>query len=114
MRCLVAKLADVPEGQGTAVEAAGYSVVLFRIGPHVHALRNRCPHAGAPLSIGRLRGRELTCAWHGWAFDVTTGESFPRNPPFDITTYPVTIEAGDIWLELPEHSGPEDQPTATP
>lgn len=101
MRYCVAQLADLPAHKGTSVEVAGLRIALFRQGARVYALRDRCPHAGAPLSIGRLRGQELTCAWHGWTFDVTTGDSLPRNPPFDITTYPVTIAGQDVWLEIP-------------
>lgn len=102
MRVRVATVSALPEGRGTAVVIADQAIVLFRLGERVHALRDRCPHAGAPLSIGRLQGTELTCAWHGWAFDVTTGESLPRNPPFDVLTYPVTIVGDDVFVELPD------------
>ena len=102
MRVRVALLAELPEGKGKAIEASGHALVLFRVGSRVHAVRDRCPHAGAPLSIGRLQGTELTCAWHGWTFDVTTGESIPHNPAFDAATYPVTIDDDGVWVDLPE------------
>src|SRR3989338_4022964 len=101
MRIRVATFAELPEGKGRAVDVDGHSVALFRVGPSVYALRNRCSHAGAPLSIGHLRGRELTCAWHGWVFDVTTGESIPSNPPFDVPSYPLTIAGGEVYVEVP-------------
>ena len=101
MRVRVAKLAELAPNKGVSVMVGALSLVLFRRGERVYALRNRCPHAGAPLSIGRLRGTELTCAWHGWMFDVTTGECLPKNPPFAVPTYPVTIQADDVLVELP-------------
>jgi nitrite reductase (NADH) small subunit len=48
-------------------------VVLARVEGHVFALEDRCPHLGGPLSRGVLRGRHLTCPWHGWVIDVPTG-----------------------------------------
>ena len=98
----VAAVDDVPERRGLPVQIGEHAVVLFRIGSQVHALRDRCPHAGAPLNIGRLCGIELTCARHGWTFDVTTGESIPHDPLFDIPRYAVTITAGAVFLEIPD------------
>jgi len=102
MRIRVAKLAELAPNKGAAVTVGDLALVLFRSGERVYALRNRCPHAGAPLSIGRLRGTELTCAWHGWMFDVTTGECLPKNPPFDVPSYPVAIQGEDVFVDLPE------------
>ena len=85
-----------------SVQAGGQAVVLFRLGSRVYALRDCCPHAGAPLSLGRVCGTALTCARHGWVFDVTTGESIPHNPPFDVPMYPVTIEGETVFLDLPD------------
>jgi phenylpropionate dioxygenase-like ring-hydroxylating dioxygenase large terminal subunit len=42
--------------------------VIWRDGSGLHALTDRCPHRGYPLSQGRLRGAELECAYHGWRF----------------------------------------------
>ena len=97
----VATLQEVPEGRGRAVTANQQRLVLFRVGSQIYALRDRCSHAGAPLSIGRLRGTEVTCAWHGWVYDVTTGESLPHNPPFDIQTHAVKIEGEMIYVDVP-------------
>ena len=105
MRYRIAKLRDLPpEGQGKSFDVAGTHVALFRRGPRVYALRDRCPHAGAPLSIGHLTGQELMCAWHGWTFDVTTGESLPHHPPFDVQTFAVTIEGEDVVIAVPDPS----------
>jgi nitrite reductase (NADH) small subunit len=38
----------------------------------------RCPHRGAPLELGGVVDGELVCPWHGWRFDVDTGNC-PRN-----------------------------------
>ena len=36
----------------------------------VAAFADECPHRGAPLSLGRLEGEELVCAFHGWRFGL--------------------------------------------
>jgi nitrite reductase/ring-hydroxylating ferredoxin subunit len=71
----VAALRDVPDGGCLAVEWAGVSLVLVRRGEVVTAMENRCPHAGAPLSEGFVAGPTITCAWHGFTFDLDTGRS---------------------------------------
>ena len=38
------------------------------------ALRDACPHRGMPLNCGRFDGENLECGYHGWQFDVHTGQ----------------------------------------
>ncbi len=47
----------------------GTPVVVFRAAGEVAALVDRCPHRNVPLSLGRVRGAHLQCAYHGWEFD---------------------------------------------
>ena len=45
-------------------------LVLFRgAGGAPSAFVDRCPHRNAPLSLGRKKGAELECGYHGWRFD---------------------------------------------
>jgi nitrite reductase/ring-hydroxylating ferredoxin subunit/catechol 2,3-dioxygenase-like lactoylglutathione lyase family enzyme len=53
--------------------ADGRRVVVANVEGQLFALEDRCPHLGGPLSTGVLRGRTITCPWHGWGVDVTTG-----------------------------------------
>ncbi len=71
----VASLTDLPDGQMMRVTAPhlGY-VLLHRRGAHVFAWPDRCPHLNAPLSQGRLHDGVVTCPWHGWHLDLTTGK----------------------------------------
>ena len=95
----VAALADVPEGGCLAVEVSGCPVVLIRQGSAVSALENRCPHAGAPLSEGFLEGGRLTCSWHGWTFDATTGASLD-DPSLGVPAHSVRIDGGEVFVKL--------------
>jgi nitrite reductase/ring-hydroxylating ferredoxin subunit len=83
------------------VELNGVPVALSRVGHAVYACRDVCAHRGAPLSEGKLSGTRLTCPWHGWMYDVRTGQcTFPGRGAA-VPTYPVRITDGQVWVDLP-------------
>jgi phenylpropionate dioxygenase-like ring-hydroxylating dioxygenase large terminal subunit len=47
----------------------GTPVVVFRTASGTAAFVDRCPHRNVPLSLGKVRGERLQCAYHGWEFD---------------------------------------------
>jgi len=67
---------ELPEGSIREHRPADGSprVALANVGGQVFAFEDRCPHLGAPLSRGAMRGRTLVCPWHAWMIDVPTGE----------------------------------------
>jgi nitrite reductase/ring-hydroxylating ferredoxin subunit len=97
----VASLAEVPEGKPTLVEAEGTPVVLVRVGDSVYACSDVCTHQGGPLSEGKLSGTRLTCPWHGWMFDVRTGDCVMPSRGGAVPRYPTRVdETGGVWVEL--------------
>jgi nitrite reductase (NADH) small subunit/3-phenylpropionate/trans-cinnamate dioxygenase ferredoxin subunit len=99
-RFTVAKLADVPPGQCLSVEAGKITVALCNLGGTVYALDNACPHAGGPLGEGFIEGECVECPWHGWRYNVKTGER-PANPAIKVDCFPVHIEGDSIQVEIP-------------
>ncbi len=91
-RHVVARVDDFPDRAIRRVEVAGKALCLMRRGEAFFALADRCPHGGAPLSGGRFTGtvesdgpgsyrmcrmdEMLKCPWHGWEFDIRTGQSW--------------------------------------
>ena len=71
----VGEVADVPPGSGKCVEVNGRQIALFNVGGTFHAIDNTCLHRGGPLAEGELDGTVVTCPWHGWQYDVTTGQN---------------------------------------
>lgn len=69
----IATLAECPPGRSIERLAGGRMVAVANVEGVLHALDGLCPHQGGPLGTGRLCGTVLTCPWHGWQFDVTTG-----------------------------------------
>lgn len=96
----VARLDDLPAGRPLLVETQGARVVLSRVHDDVFACSDRCTHQGGPLSEGRLYGTRLSCAWHGWTFDLASGTCLAPAGAGPIAIYPVTIEAGEVWIEV--------------
>lgn len=96
-----AALADLEPGRPRLVELGATRVVLARVGDAVYACGDVCAHRGGPLSEGTLSGGRLACPWHGWMYDVRTGQcTFPARGG-SVPSYPVRIDAGEIWIDLP-------------
>lgn len=65
---------DVPPGAAVEVVAAGRIFAVYNVDGVIRVLDGICPHAGGPLGKGTLNGSIVTCPWHGWQFDVATGQ----------------------------------------
>ncbi len=64
-------------------------------------MSDTCPHAGASLCEGELAGEVLTCPRHGSQFRVTDGARARGPADLDLQTFPVVVEAGEAFVELP-------------
>lgn len=94
-----AKKGEIPAETGKSVEVKGHEIALFQVGGKVYAVHHVCPHQGGPLSEGGLEGEVVTCPWHGWSFNVTTGEC-TFNPAIKQETFKVKEEGEDIFVEV--------------
>jgi nitrite reductase (NADH) small subunit len=87
---------EIPAGGGRAFEVNGVEIALFNDGGEFRALSNSCPHRGAPLDAGLLRGGKVYCPWHCFDFDLKTG-ACGAVEGLDVETYEVKVE-GDAVL----------------
>lgn len=90
---------EIPVNQGKLVHCADKDVAIFNIAGVFYAIDNGCPHRGAPLAEGDVKGTIVTCPWHAWEFDVTTGKS-PVNAAACVKTYPCKVEGSDILVQV--------------
>lgn len=95
----VASLSELPEDAGKEVVAENRVIALFRVGDAVHAIDGICLHAGGPIAKGTLAGTVVTCPWHGWQYDVTTGEHC-LNKTLCTTSFPVDVRGDDVFVRL--------------
>jgi nitrite reductase/ring-hydroxylating ferredoxin subunit len=107
-RHVVAPLSCFPAGTRRIVEVGGQSIGVFNINGAFFALRNQCPHQGAPLCLGRIKGLNqstrpyeisygrddeiIKCPWHGWEFEIASGRSVFNPHKVRVPTYEVTVE----------------------
>ncbi len=86
----------------------GKQIAVFAAGDAVYACNNRCPHEGYPLREGVLDGDcVLTCNWHGWKFDLRTGENLLQGDRLRI--YPTKIVDGTVWVDVSDPPPAERQ-----
>ena len=98
----IADLSGLPPGTCRSVELRDAGVALFNVEGDIFALDNTCPHAGGPLGEGTLEGPIVTCPWHGWKFNVCTGQWLKTpNPRWMVPKYPVRVVDGAIQITLP-------------
>lgn len=95
----VAKLVDLPPGTAREFQADGKLVALFNVDGKVYCLDNVCLHRGGPLGQGSLDAKTVTCPWHGWQYDVTTGAAV-MNPSIQVKQYGVKVEGDDIEVDV--------------
>ena len=95
----VAKVNDIPPGQGKTVQVAGKNIALFNVDGSFYAVDDTCLHRGGPLGEGELTGHLVTCPWHGWKYDVRTGISI-TNPAAQVNCYETKVEGEDLSISL--------------
>ena len=109
-RYVVARAADIPVGGRQVVTIRGRQIVLFNVKGEYRAFLNRCPHKGAELCYGVLvglvegdevgefrysrQGEMLRCPYHGWEFDLKTGQSYCDPDSVKVRQYNIEIEDG--------------------
>lgn len=95
----VAGTEDLKPGQSMVAEVNGKSLAVFNVDGQFHVIDNTCVHRGGPLGEGELEANVVTCPWHGWQFNVTTGACV-NNPSAQVQTYPVQVEGTDVKVLL--------------
>lgn len=93
--------AELPApGEAREFEVGERVICVANVNGECSALDNVCPHRGGPLGQGMIEGDKIVCPWHGWQFDARTG-AVSHAPDRRITTYPLTVEGEDVYVEIP-------------
>lgn len=94
-----AKQEEIPAGTIREVHVAGKAIALAHVEDKFYALENTCLHRGGPIGQGELKGGVVTCPWHGWQYQVSTGK-VTFNPEMSLKTYPVEVRGEEIWVDV--------------
>jgi nitrite reductase (NADH) small subunit len=109
--------ADFPLGEFRIMDIAGHSIGVIRLADGaIHAIRNHCPHKGAPVCRGIVGGtwppsapgelaytqpgEVLICPWHGYEYDIRTGRELFREVPTVLRKFPVAVENGRVLVTV--------------
>ena len=97
--CKIDELPPTGDG-GKEFVVAGHVLAVFRCADgQLRAIDGMCAHQGGPLAQGKLDDRCLTCPWHGWQYDITTGQNLLTHKKM-LETYSLKICDGQVWIEL--------------
>lgn len=97
----IADESDLPDGGRLCASADGRALVVLRVGDEIYAIANQCPHAGRPLEEGEVRGKTITCPYHGYAYNLRTGANLDH-PEFEppVPTYKTRVEGGKVQVAV--------------
>jgi len=90
---------EIPAGHIREFAVEGKSIALANVDGTFHAINNTCIHRGGPLGSGEMNGKVVTCPWHGWQYDVTTGK-LGINPTVGVDCYQVEVRGDDIFVNI--------------
>ncbi len=116
-RFVVAAAGEIAPGTSKLVTIAGRDVGVFNLDGAYYALLSKCPHEGAPLCKGKIVRRVesdgpgqyrlvpgsemIRCPWHGWQYDIRTGQSWCDPDNIALRRYAVTVEPGEAIARGP-------------
>lgn len=117
-RIEVGPAADFEDGETRIIEVGRAEVGVIKADGEFYALRNQCPHQGGPACEGLVEPRLVgewdgpgervqqhysddyivSCPWHGWSFDLETGEHI-GDDSYVLPSYDVVIEDGTVFVK---------------
>jgi 3-phenylpropionate/trans-cinnamate dioxygenase ferredoxin subunit len=116
-RHVVAAVGEIAPGGHKVATLSGREIVVYNVHDEYFALINRCPHEGAALCYGPVvprfvsrrpgeyhlerHGEMLRCPWHGWEFDIRTGQSWCHPDSVKARSYPVEVVPGEALVKGP-------------
>ncbi|MEJ2230863.1 MAG: Rieske 2Fe-2S domain-containing protein [Nitrospirales bacterium] len=95
----VSKLEDIPKGKGRVIKVEGKKLAIFRIDDRCFAINDICPHQGASLGKGTLKGFVVSCPWHHQQFDIRSGFG-PDGGGYCVVSYDVMVDKGNVFVCL--------------
>lgn len=112
----IGKVSEFTTNKCHIINIKGRSIAIYRSKETFYAVRNRCPHKGAEICKGDFRGTMLpsnpnelnygleeqvvVCPWHGYEFDVKTGNALFNLTKLKLKTYDVYQKNGELYIKI--------------
>ena len=95
------RIDEIPADRGWPVRVGTRSIAVFRAGDRLIAVDNACRHLGNPIDDGFVEVACLTCPWHGWRYDLRTGDHLTLlGHRAGLRVYPVRTEGDDVLIDV--------------
>jgi nitrite reductase (NADH) small subunit len=91
---------DLPApGEAKEFSCGEKTICVANVNGVYSAMDNICLHRGGPLGQGMIENGKVVCPWHGWAWDLKTGEA-AQNAGARIAVYPLKMDNGNVLAEI--------------
>ena len=120
-RFVAGPLASFPPGSSKRIDVDGRAIAVFNVDGSLYGLRDICPHQGAALSQGVVircitadgpgeyelhpEQKFVRCPWHGWEYDLASGQSWSEPEHSRVRPFRVSVEPGRALLDSEAESG---------
>jgi nitrite reductase (NADH) small subunit len=95
------KLASLPPGSVMEFMSGEQPYAICNWGGTVTALNGVCPHRGGPLGQGIVEGAKIVCPWHGWEFDLATGNN-EYTPNLSVSSFELKVDGESVYARIRE------------
>ncbi|HTQ39653.1 MAG TPA: Rieske 2Fe-2S domain-containing protein [Pirellulales bacterium] len=102
----VAELDQLRPGTRKLCSVDDRRIALFNLNGTIYAIDNHCTHRDGPVGAGQLNDTVITCPWHGWQFNVATGQCLEPGGK-NLRQYPVSVEGNVVLIDFVEAASPE-------
>ncbi|MBX6743274.1 MAG: non-heme iron oxygenase ferredoxin subunit [Acetobacteraceae bacterium] len=97
----VAALSDLSLEAPLGVRIGDLQIAVVKLEDGVYAINDVCTHEYALLSEGFCEEGRIECPLHQACFDVRTGKVLNEPAEVDVATYPVKVEDGAVFVQVP-------------
>jgi nitrite reductase (NADH) small subunit len=79
--------------------ANGRALCVANLDGAISVLNGTCPHEEGPLGEGTIENGCVVCPWHGYAFNLRTGEA-TDDPSLKAGIFEAKVEDGELRVKL--------------
>lgn len=91
----------IKPGKTLRIKSGDFAILIANVEGEFYAVDDMCTHEDSSLYLGCLKGDLVQCSLHGGMFNVKTGEAVVEPATIPLRRYAVTVEEGELKVELP-------------